>query len=275
MLGVVRAFALALAAATLAGCDRSSSSATPAAVAPTAPATTTPAPKASAAAHPNDRVAAGIAYIESTTGGADAETPLPLIVAIHGYGATPESLAPSLADLDVKARVVLPRGPDKIEGGNGTSWFRIGKKGGETNVAGLDGAAERLAVAIGEIAKSRPTRGRPIVVGFSQGGMLTFALALKFPDLVSAAFPIAGWMPVELIPARDAKKTYPKIIAMHGTADDVLPIGPTRDAVAKMKERGYSVELLEYAGVAHNVNGTMRERLHTLVGKAALEQAGK
>ena len=196
------------------------------------------------------------------------------MIALHGYGATPESLASSVADLDVPARVVLPRGFDKVEGA-GFSWFKMGKKGAELNVTGLERATEKLAVAIAEIARTRPTRGRPIVLGFSQGGMLTFALALRFPELVAAAFPLSGWMPAELIPQKDPKKTYPKIIAMHGSADEVLPVAPTRDAIATMKERGFSVELLEYPGVAHAVSGPMRERLHTLIGKALLAEAGK
>jgi phospholipase/carboxylesterase len=262
VLGVVMRRLAFLLLAALAACDHSSSG----------PAPEPPAPKP--AATPSERTAAGITYIETTTGGVDPETALPLVVGIHGYGANPDDLASTLRSLDVKVRLVLPRGIEKTRSG-GFAWFPMRKNKTDLSAPGLDVAADRLAAAIDVITKTRPTRGRPIVLGFSQGGMLTFALALRNPELVAAAFPLSGWLPPELIPPKDPNKAYPKIIAMHGTADEVLPIQPTRDSVARMKERGFDVQLFEYPGVGHGVHETMRQRLDTLVGQAAIEQAHK
>lgn len=248
----------------LAACDRGSSSAP-------ASAPETPAPKSAA---PVERTAAGITYIETTTGGADPDSPLPLLIGIHGYGANPEDLATTLKSLDVKARLVLLRGTEKTRSG-GFAWFPVRKSKTDMSVPGLEPAADRVAAAIDVVSKSRPTRGKPVVLGFSQGGMLTFTLALRHPEVVATAFPLSGWMPPELIPEKDPKKTYPPIIAMHGAADDVLPIQPTRESVARMKERGFDVKLLEYPGVGHGVHEVMRERLDEMVGKALMDQAHK
>ena len=62
-------------------------------------------PAPSAAAH-------GLGWIELLTPGALAEEPLPLIVAIHGLGDSPERFQELVRTLPFPARVVVPRAPD-------------------------------------------------------------------------------------------------------------------------------------------------------------------
>ena len=207
--------------------------------------------------------AATIHSYEIVTAGADADTPLPMIVGIHGLGDTPEHFADIVAGFDRPARVILPRGLDPTE--EGWSWFPLRARDPdvESLARGISFAEQEIAAAVTVLVNERPTRGKPIVFGFSQGGMLSFALAVEHPELWSAAIPIGGWLPPSLVPADSI--AAPPIVALHGDADVALPIQPTRDAVAALRDKGLAVELHEYPEVGHAIPPPMREELFALL----------
>jgi phospholipase/carboxylesterase len=218
------------------------------------------APSAGARREPALRQAGELVYLEMITGGAAEDARLPLVVAIHGLGDKPQQFAGMFFGFDVPARIALPRGPDAY--GDGYSWFAFRAGGDVSRVsAGIERAAAKLAVAIADIVGRRPTAGSPIVTGFSQGGMLSFALAVHHPDMVGSAVPIGGWLPPPLWPTAPAPEGAPKIVALHGSDDSLVPIAPTRDAVQALRERGYDATLETFEGVRHTVPSVMRGKL--------------
>ncbi|WP_437603982.1 dienelactone hydrolase family protein [Sorangium sp. So ce590] len=260
-------FALASLAA-LSACERRA--APPAGGAPAGPGTEAP-PAAPVASAPAAAAAARVEYLEEVTGGADRSEALPLVVAIHGLGDRPESFAGVLAGADVKARLIVPRGLTPY--GDGYSWFPLQQALASEDVGqGILRAAAALAATIERIAAERPTRGKAIVTGFSQGGALTFALALHHPRAVGAAFPVSGWVPPAVLPGGSAvEPATPALVALHGEADRRVPIGPTRDAIAALDGRGVKASLKSYPGVGHTVSGEMRRDLLQLIRRAAAE----
>lgn len=204
---------------------------------------------------------AGIHYVEWITAGAEAEQRLPMIVAIHGLGDDPEHFAELLMDFDRPARLILPRAIDPYEGG-GWSWFPIRARDNDVEglAKGIDAAADRLAPAIRELSEQRPTKGKPIVLGFSQGGMLSFALAVEHGDAFAHAIPIGGWLPPPLWP-KAKPESAPPITALHGDADKAVFLEPTREAVEHLRGLGHEVELEVYPGVGHAIPPEMRDEL--------------
>ncbi|AUX43712.1 carboxylesterase [Sorangium cellulosum] len=227
---------------------------------PGAPAASAPGPAAPVASAP-----AGVEYLEVVTGGADASEALPLVVALHGLGDRPESFAGLLSDADFKARLIVPRGLTPHH--DGYSWFPLRQAlGGDDVGQGILRAAGALAATIERIAAARPTRGKAIVTGFSQGGALSFALALHHPHAVGAAFPVGGWIPASVLPgARPLDPATPPLVALHGELDRRVPIGPTREAVAALRGLGAKARLESYPDVGHSVSGDMRRDLMRLV----------
>ena len=211
--------------------------------------------------------AGGVDYILRYTGGATAADELPMIVAIHGLGDRPSRFG-LLHGFPGTARVVLPRGI--LDHHNGFSWFDIRVRGERDSKKIADGMGEaitKLSAMLAIITKRYPTRGTPVVTGFSQGGMLSFALAVQRPGQVALALPVAGWLPAELWPDK-APPGSPPIVALHGDNDAILKIDPTRDVVANLRRRGFDVQLMEYPGVAHNVSGAMRRELYRRLAEA-------
>lgn len=204
--------------------------------------------------------AAGLRTLEVVRGGARAEERLPLVVVIHGLG--DRAHAEWLAGLRVPVRLVMPQAPTRY--GGGFAWFEYRARSAPPDelARGITRAAEQLARAIEVLERERPTRGRPIVTGFSQGGMLSYALALAHPERIALALPVAAFLPEPLWPrARAPGVRYPPIRALHGDADSLVPVDGARKLVAHLDALGFDAELGEHRGVEHTLTEAMEVEL--------------
>lgn len=207
--------------------------------------------------------AAGLAYREVLLGTADPEQPLPMIVAIHGLGDTPDNFRHVLDHFPEPARLILPRGLDPTKSG-GWSWFPIRARDPDVEALsqGIAHAADVIAAGVEELRSTRPTVGKPIVTGFSQGGMLTFTLAVHHPEVVGHAMAVGGWLPPPLWPAEGSDTAgLPSIHAFNGTDDRAIAYENTSTAVQALDDRGVEVELHSYEGVGHMITDQMRRDL--------------
>ena len=215
--------------------------------------------------------AAGLRYLEVVKGTDAPERRLPLVILLHGLGDRARDIW--IERPAQPMRLVMPQAP--LPHGGGFAWFRARVRDRRPGVLaeGVDRAARQLARAIGQLAQHRPTRGCPIVGGFSQGGMLSYALALRHADLLGTAIPIAGMLPRPLWPTRAnaAHGARPGAVvrALHGDADKVVPTTADRDLIGHLKGLGYDATLEEYLGVGHFVSPAMAARLMQLVEEAA------
>lgn len=207
--------------------------------------------------------AGGLHYLERFVGGAQPAATLPMIVAIHGLGDRPEAFAAVLENFPEPARVILPRGLEEFEGG--WSWFSTRARDPDVEALSqqLGHAADVIAEGLRALTAEKPTLGKPIVTGFSQGGMLSFALAIRHPELVSTALPIGGWLPPPLWPQHGPTEgqPFPKIVALHGTADNAVLYAPTSAAVDHLQSLGYDARLTRFEGVPHAMPAEVRRAL--------------
>lgn len=88
---------------------------------------------------------------------------------------------------------------------------------------------------------------RIYVMGLSMGGMATYDMAVRYPEVFAAAVPICGTVnPSRLNAAKDVKfRIY------HGDADNVVPVAGSREAYKALKAAGADVTYLEFPGVNH------------------------
>jgi phospholipase/carboxylesterase len=268
----VRARPLLLVCSLLAACGREAPSPPAPASAPvSAPALAAIAAPASVPAGASE--AAGVRFLERVTGGASAGDRLPLVIGIHGYGDRPEAFSGLFDGFPAKARFIYPYGGEAA--GDGFSWFPIGSRfNPDALAAGTERAGIRLAAMITALAASRPTAGRPIVTGFSQGGMLSYTLAVLHPDAVAEAFPLGGLLSPPHWPSSwAAGKVEPRIEAFHGDADPIVPFAVDRQTSEHLRAIGLVAELHAYPGVGHTVTAEMRRDLYAAlaaaVGRAA------
>lgn len=201
----------------------------------------------------------GVDFIELFPG--DADESAPLVVAIHGMGDKPDNWIESWRAFPAKAQIVMPRASTKY--GEGFSWFEF--RDGMTDEefgAEVGGAEEKLWKAIAKLAGDR----RMIVTGFSQGGILSFAIAARHPGPVVYAFPVSGSCPGPLLPKNKAHAA--PIVAFHGTSDNVLAFKWGQAAVNAFKEQGNEATLKVYPGVGHTLTTQMSADLWAEMQKA-------
>jgi len=158
--------------------------------------------------------------------------PVPLILALH-YGGDPRGagrdmmrilVQPALGDLG--AIIVAP---DSLDGGWSTA------------------ANERAVNALlAEVEKKYAIDQKKIIVtGFSMGGAGTWYWADKYPERFSAAIPVAGR------PTPSAETWRLPVFAVHSRADQTMPIRPTEQRIAELKQRGINAQIVVLNGIQH------------------------
>lgn len=209
---------------------------------------------------------ARLEFVEKLTGDARPGDRVPAVVAIHGLGDTPESFARVFDSLGAPARLICPRAPLPHHGG--FAWTRHRVRGGDEAALEAD-LAERvseLAQLLERLAERPEVEGPFVVTGFSQGGMLTYALTLAHPELVRAAFPIGGTLPRR---ARESPprppQSAPRILAFHGDADTTVPYAHDRALVEALRTRSWDASLHTAEGVGHSVPPAMRRAVHRAI----------
>ena len=206
-------------------------------------------------------------YVEIVVGSPSPGRTVPLIFGIHGLGDRPEMFARLFAsEFPIPARLVFPRGESPE--GQGFSWFPIPRASpidGEATADGVRSAGERIAALIERLSDEHPGATKPVVFGYSQGGMLSFYLAARHQDLVAAVVPLAGFLPRSLLGTGAPAPTY----AFHGADDELIPVAAARATVQAFLERGGNATLVEYPHVGHQMTVAVMRAVRQKVAELA------
>jgi phospholipase/carboxylesterase len=179
------------------------------------------------------------------------EGPFPTIFAMHGWGSNAMDLlglAPFVAD--GRFLVLCPQGPYEVEIGavNGYGWYQM-RPGSPPDEEKVAAAVEQLRSFIDEACLRYPVDPRRVVaLGFSQGGMMAYNLAIRWPERFAALVGIGTAFPeylVELATNRDALRQLPTLV-QHGRADPMLEIGRARKSVDILRSLTIPVIFREY-----------------------------
>ena len=135
------------------------------------------------------------------------------------------------------------------------SWFQS-FSGTPTDAMSLTVRALKQVIATGKVDASRI-----YVTGLSMGGMGTWDILAREPELFAAAVPMSGGGNT-----RDAAaiKDVP-VWAFHGSADDLVPADATRDMIGALRDAGGSPRYSELAGAGHDIwDGLYEDASNTL-----------
>lgn len=158
--------------------------------------------------------------------------PMPLLIALHGKGATWESW---FAATNVREMAEQRGWVVATPHGRG-DWCYLGP--GESDVLDTIAAVKELLPI---------DHDRVYLAGHSMGGWGTWHLGAAHPDLFAAIVPMSGWAPLSLL--GNLEHTPPFVI--HGDADHVVDYRFSREAVAELAELGVSHRFLEAPGYGH------------------------
>ena len=86
------------------------------------------------------------------------------------------------------------------------------------------------------LAMDAVDKDRVYIFGLSMGGMATFDMVCRFPELFTAAVPLCGGINVERLTDQRLAGVYWRIF--HGDADGVVPVENSRNAYSKLQQLG-------------------------------------
>jgi len=181
----------------------------------------------------------------------------PLVIFLHGYGSNEHDLFDIKDQLPTQYTYLSVRAPMVMQEGS-YQWFR--KKGegaynGETD--DLKSSGQLLLDFVAQATKKYQTDpDKVFLVGFSQGAIMSYEVALRHPDAVGGIAALSGRiLPVlrsELIP--DEKRQSLAIFIGHGTADKRLPYSDGTEANSLLQSISLEPEFHAYQGVGHTIS---------------------
>lgn len=98
------------------------------------------------------------------------------------------------------------------------------------------------------LALNQVDKSRVYAIGLSMGGMGTYDMAIRFPEIFAAAIPICGMVN----PARLPKSKEVVYRIFHGDADDVVSVEGSREAYKALRKCGAKVEYIEFSACTHS-----------------------
>lgn len=99
------------------------------------------------------------------------------------------------------------------------------------------------------IGKGAVDTKRIYITGLSMGGIGTFDLVCRYPDLFAAASPICGGGNVQRLSRYKGRTAFS---IYHGDSDRTVDVRFSRDAYKALQTAGAEVRYKEYPGVDHN-----------------------
>ncbi len=191
--------------------------------------------------------------VTNVVSGSDAER---LLLLLHGFGADERDLGGILPHLDPQGRlaVVLPRGPERVEGTPGYSWYDI--TSGADPVPGYERVLGDLDDLLDDACEEHGfDRADAFVGGFSQGAGLALALGLGPTDRTRPAGVLAMspfLLDASLLGLSPDLADAPPVLVQHGTQDPMVPAARSRDLVEALRGAGVPTVYAEYP-MAHQV----------------------
>jgi phospholipase/carboxylesterase len=174
----------------------------------------------------------------------------PMIICLHGRGADMRDLAGLAPAIDPRGYLyVCPNAPVTISigpGYTGQAWY---EPAGSPSPAAMEHALAALDSLVHEVfAAYQVTPGQALLLGFSQGGAMTYRYGMLQPEMFAGLAILSGALrhPEALLPHLPVTRDQ-RLFIVHGTHDAVLPVDLSREAVTFLTAQGYQPLYREYS----------------------------
>jgi len=181
----------------------------------------------------------------------------PLLLLLHGYGSNEEDLFSFATELPDEYYIISARAPYDLQYGS-YAWYAINFDADQNKFSDHEQAKisrDLIAGFIDELIANYPIDENKIaLIGFSQGSILSYAVALSNPEKVQKVVAMSGYLNLEIMDDNYLKNNFTnlKIFASHGTVDQVIPVEWARKTPAIVENLGINITYKEYP-VGHAV----------------------
>lgn len=152
----------------------------------------------------------------------------PLLILLHGYGSNESDLFSFANELPKEMLIISAQAIQPLGFGS-YAWYTIyfnDTEGKFSDIPEAIEARDTIAKFISDIQKKYNIKpSNTFVLGFSQGTILSYAVALCYPKLLSYVIALSGYINPDLLPDNLTEKDYSNLdfFISHGTVDQILP----------------------------------------------------
>lgn len=201
--------------------------------------------------------------------------PHPAVVALHGWGASALDLLGLAPHLGAGRFLVLcPQGPMTVPVGagmNGYGWFPI-SMGSPPDPAAFGTAVSALDDFLAAARRRYPIAAdRVALLGFSQGGAMAYALALRHGRAFAAVAALSTWLAPGLMESGGDRMAGLPVLVQHGTRDELIGVERGRASVEKLRGAGAQVVWREYE-MGHEISPASLRDLDGFLGDHLLSR---
>ena len=181
----------------------------------------------------------------------------PVLILLHGYGSNEADLFSFATELPDNYYIISARAPYDLQYG-AYAWYAINFDADQNKFSDNEQAKtsrDLIATFVDELIANYPIDANNVtLIGFSQGSILSYAVALSYPEKVQKVVAMSGYLNLEIVADDYLTNNFTdlKIFASHGTVDQVIPVEWARKTPAILENSGINVTYKEYP-IGHGV----------------------
>ena len=182
----------------------------------------------------------------------------PVLILLHGYGSNEEDLFSFASELPDNYYVVSARAPYDMQYGS-YAWYAINFDADENKFSDVEQAKtsrDLVANFIDDLVAKYPIDAENVtLIGFSQGCILSYAIALSYPEKIKRIVAMSGYLNPEMLHQDYLKNNLSnlKVFSSHGTVDQVVPVEWGRKAKPFLDNLGIENVYKEYP-IGHGIS---------------------
>ncbi|QLG47112.1 alpha/beta hydrolase [Costertonia aggregata] len=153
----------------------------------------------------------------------------PVLFMLHGYGSNEEDLFSFAPELPEELCIISVRAPYPLQP-FGNAWYAIhfdADQGKWSDDAQAIKSREKIIGFIDEACATYHLNEENItLLGFSQGTILSYAVALSYPEKIRNVIALSGYINEKIISLEHGEKklSHLNVYASHGSVDQVIPV---------------------------------------------------
>ncbi len=181
----------------------------------------------------------------------------PLLILLHGYGSNEEDLFSFASELPDDYFIISLRAPYDLQP-YGHSWYDIHFTSDNEKFSNDEQAIqsrELISTFIDEVIEVYPVDPEKItLIGFSQGTILSYSVALSYPEKIKNVVALSGYLNENILIDNYKDKDHSNLnfFISHGNADQVIPNSWANKAPVFLQKLNIKNSYLEYP-VGHGV----------------------
>ena len=181
----------------------------------------------------------------------------PLLIMCHGYGSDENDLFSFASELPEELFIISVRAPYPMQP-YGNAWYAINfdaEKGKWNDNEQAKQSVDLISGFIDYACKTYPVNSEnATLLGFSQGTILSYAVALTYPSKVKNIIALSGYINEDILPdtIEDTDVSHLNFFCSHGSVDQVIPADWAKKTPAFLEALNINHVYKEYP-VGHGV----------------------